>query len=1231
MLSTKQAATITSEQQSLNYVMVDTGKPIAWRRARPSLLSRIGGSLWRTLSARAASHDHRLQFARRRSGTPWLAPAVAQLRTGQFVALVERRGDHYLMRDPALHVTRWVTQDALDEETSGYVATTTETLPAGWETISSEAMPESPWACDPGEADDLEPPPDDPPGSDTDTGTDSDTDSDSPDDGASCPVGMPVYSLQRHSASLWLHDKPIGYTPPRGPAVWFSARYHQREIAQPQVFTFSNLGPKWLFDWMEYVVDYPVTCGPLAECFMAQTSVMLRGGGVETYVIPDANGQFAPNWGSRAVLKRTSTNPLRYERYLRDGTIERFGQPDGLPEGQVRYTFLTELIDPSGEQLQFTYDAQFRLTAVTDALGQVTTLSYELPTDPLKITKVTDPFGRVATMTYTPNGHLASLTDMIGLTSTFTYTDNDFIASMTTPYGVTSFRKESPLSYYPRIIEAHDPLGGSERVEYHVQHFTLSATEPSTEVPTGFDAYNVDLNKYVTLCWGKRAMAQPTRSPATATVTHWLLGGGPERNGAVTESVPHSVKRPLERRVWYAYDGQTTNRWHMVGVGRRPTVRARVLDDGSVQRHQATYNALGHVTSRTDPLGRKTTYNYAANGIDLQEVRQVTGASTSDLLAQYSNYNSQHLPGTITDAATQNTSLTYNTHGQVLTITNAKNETTTYAYDGNGYLHGVTGAMAGATTSYTYDAQGRVHTVTDSDGYVVTTDYDNFDRPVKTTYPDSTFEQTVYDKLDPARRRDRLGRWTYIFYDALRRLIATRDPLGRTISWQWCGCGSVEALIDAKGHKTRWEHDLQGRVTREVRADATTATSYVYEPSSGRLKQITDPKQQIATYTYNLDDTLQQVAYTNATIATPSVSYTYETAYKRRATMVDGIGTTTYAYKPAGVLGAGRLASVDGPLAEDTITYGHDELGRVTLRAINGAANQTTQVYDALWRITTETTPLGTFTYAYDGVTWRLASVTYPDGQTSGYAYYGNGGDHRLQTIHHKRADTTTLSKFDYTYDAVGNIVTWRQQADAANPMDWRYSYDAADQLVTAALWTTNATPAVLKRYGYTYDPAANRLSEQTDDAITLSSHDSLNRLQSLMAGGPLRVAGTINEPATVTIQGKPATVAGDNTFNGTVSLAPGTNTFTVTAVDAAANGTTQTYAVDVAVPARTFTYDANGNLTTDGDRSFDWDAKNRLVAVSQGTHRSEFICDGSAAACGSSRRTMASPRATPG
>lgn len=62
---------------------------------------------------------------------------------------------------------------------------------------------------------------------------------------------------------------------------------------------------------------------------------------------------------------------------------------------------MTEHVDPQGNTLTFTYDSQLRLLAVTDAIGQVTRLDYELPGDIWKLTKGTDPFGRTATFTST--------------------------------------------------------------------------------------------------------------------------------------------------------------------------------------------------------------------------------------------------------------------------------------------------------------------------------------------------------------------------------------------------------------------------------------------------------------------------------------------------------------------------------------------------------------------------------------------------------------------------------------------------------------------------------------------------------------------------------------------------------------------------------------------------------------------------------------------------------------
>lgn len=177
--------------------------------------------------------------------------------------------------------------------------------------------------------------------------------------------------------------------------------------------------------------------------------------------------------------------------------------------------------------------------------------------------------------------------------------------------------------------------------------------------------------------------------------------------------------------------------------------------------------------------------------------------------------------------------------------------------------------------------------------------------------------------------------------------------------------------------------------------------------------------------------------------------------------------------------------------------------------------------------------------------------------------------------------------------------------------MLWEYGYDTGDQLVAAVKKSTDPTPVVLKRYGYGYDAGGNRLGEQIDDVLTGATYNNMNQLVSHQPAGPLRFEGTVSEPATVTIAGKPATVSSTNRFDGPAAVVSGTNTVSVTATDPSGNSRTNTYQVENTGPNKTFTHDANGNLTSDGTRTFEWDARNQLVAINVGTHRSEFTYDG--------------------
>ena len=274
---------------------------------------------------------------------------------------------------------------------------------------------------------------------------------------------------------------------------------------------------------------------------------------------------------------------------------------------------------------------------------------------------------------------------------------------------------------------------------------------------------------------------------------------------------------------------------------------------------------------------------------------------------------------------------------------------------------------------------------------------------------------------------------------------------------------------------------MEKRPTAKIFGDGTKQF-YSYD-LAGRLSSMTDAKGQITNYAYNLDNSLQMKSYDHAQNPTASVSFTYDPNYPRKLTMLDGTGTSSYTYNaysqtlsPAVTTGAGRLATETGPLANAVISYGYDQLGRVNSQSINdGATNNATSIsYDSLGRATSVTNPLGAFGFAYVDTTNRLSSISYPNSQSTAFSYFPNTGDQRLQEIKNLTPSATGLSKFDYTYNSVGDIQTWIEQTDANTPNAYGYQYDAADQL-TAATLTNTSTQAVLHQYVYGYDAAANR------------------------------------------------------------------------------------------------------------------------------------------------------------
>jgi RHS repeat-associated protein len=803
-----------------------------------------------------------------------------------------------------------------------------------------------------------------------------------------------------------------------------------------------------------------------------------------------------------------------------------------------------------------------------------------------------------------------------------------------------------------------DPLGQQEMMVYRVQAEETTINY-DMEAPAGIMYSKPNLLHYRnTFYWDRNAMSlMPDRANPDynkARILHWLhLAGANEIAAGILES----EKEPLERRVWYNYlnqaDGQgkvdstTSPSERQVSSRGVPSKIGRILEDGTSQLYQFEYNDLGRITRATDPLGRQTTFNYdPANLIDLIEIRQTTPGFSEQLLGKLS-YNSKHLPETVQDASGQITQYRYTTFGQPDQITSPKGEITTLHYnDASGFLEWVLlpevpGAgltTAQRTITYNPDTFLRVGSVV-ADGYTLAFEYDHLDRTKKVTYPDTSTEEVVYNRLDPALVKDRVGRWSAMEYDPLQRVVVTRDPQGGTTLYNYCQCGALSSITDPKGQITSWIRDLEGRVAAKVFPDGSK-TQYTYESASGRLYQMTDAKGQTTTYSYYLDNNLKQVTY-SGNVPTPTVTFTYDPQFNRLRFMDDGNGRTEYSYKPimslssppttaelASAKGAGKLQTVDGPLSNDTVSYEYDEMGRTVSRGMLGDTESRT--FDALGRVTSVNNPLDTFAYTYENASGRLKTINRQTGKILDQTYFPAIQDRNLQTIINTRPNGTTLSRFDYSYTVDGQVTTWNRSQGSTDSSYYGFTYDAIGQLLTAKLMsqTPGVPDSLVKEFGYTYDGLGNRLSDYQSSptpSTTTSKYNNLNQLKQHSAGERVQFQGTATDPSapvTVTVGGLPAATSG-STFSGAAIASPDSPIVGIVARDSAGNSRTNRYQVRniaTAGTAKSFTYDLNGNVIAaiSGDtlETYEWDAANRLIALDRivGANlasRSEFTYDG--------------------
>lgn len=537
---------------------------------------------------------------------------------------------------------------------------------------------------------------------------------------------------------------------------------------------------------------------------------------------------------------------------------------------------------------------------------------------------------------------------------------------------------------------------------------------------------------------------------------------------------------------------------------------------------------------------------------------------------------------------------------RVVNVSDSSGNSITNTYNNQGLVVVVSNAF-GRVQGTVFDALDRATNNVDANDVSINTSYDNLNRPLTRSYPDGGAEQYGYTPNVPwaTSYTNQIGNIVLYGFDAMNRKTNEVYVEVTTNQFAYDGAGDLTTLTDGKSQTTTWGYDSFGRMTNKVDAAANLLFAYKYDADNRLTNRWSIAKGSTA-YGYDAIGNMIHVTYP----LSPSIALSYD-KLNRLTNMVDGVGTTVYGYDSVG-----QLLSEGGLWPNDTVSYTYNNRLRTGMNLLQPGASAWTQGYgyDSTRRLTSLTSPAGTFGYAYDPVKLlRVDGLTLPNG-----AHITNSYDNVARQVWTKLINSSgaVLDSASYAYNQ-GNQRT--AETNAAG--DYRnYTYDNIGELETAVGKEAGGTTNRLQeQLGYSYDAAGN-LNFRTNNAfIQTFGVNSLNEMSVITRSGTFTVAGTTTSPATnVTVNTSNAVLYADTTFAATnYTLANGTNIFTAIAKDV--YGRISTNVATVNLPAtNSCSYDLNGNLLSDGTRNFAYDDENELTSVwATNAWRNDFAYDG--------------------
>jgi len=752
----------------------------------------------------------------------------------------------------------------------------------------------------------------------------------------------------------------------------------------------------------------------------------------------------------------------------------------------------------------FGYEPGGLLSSYTDAEGHTTTYTYDATGHPNLLSKITLPEGNTITAAYDSDERVDTLEigqgGSVSKTTRLTY--NALIDNTTEPIYGTVYRVEGTSGPVSSLSVSHNQsrLGiikdGLDQIA-RVEHYDANLN-PTQVIDKNGHAWHYS---YDSVTGNLTGIVNPenevTNYEYDATEPNDLIAVT-DPAGDITR-FEYDTKGNVERTIRIVDGSNIETSIARYTNGQVETITTPSNSSANTEAEtRYTYDALGYLSTVTDPLGNVSTFSYDPGG----RLRNKEDPDHVDI--DYSYYPLNQVE-TVTDMLDRITTYTYDRNGNLDTIEDPRNIITDYDYNNRDLIETVTSATT-RIAKYDYDEAGRTTRITNAKDNFWEMSYDeagnlnskttplNFIDTFDEYYPDGTLK----------RLTDRNSREINYVYDGVGRMTAMNITSGNQYAYHYYDNGYLESITRNTIQVGSFLYDARGKLTSYTDSSNKTVT-YTYYPG-GNLHTITYPGSKIVTYDYDARNLLtsvtdwrgrstsydytdggrlEKITYPNGTY----IEYLYD-AYFRLVTVSnkesDGTVIAQYTVDVFDDLGAPEQVTTTGgipaPVPALNETYSYDDNNRIS------SAGTATFTHNDMGEILTKVqgTNTDSFNWDSDDIPGRLQSMVV-NGTARNYEYDGLGN--RIATT---VGGVTTKYVLDVSgrlanviaeTDVNGNVTAYylhglgligKIETDTAESAHY-YHYDRRGN--TVAL--TDDTGNVTDQYSYDPDPFGCSIEKQ--------------------------------------------------------------------------------------------------------------------------------------------------------